>query len=278
MRNEGGMLRSPRLKRPTEIPGTEWVRDDAAPASVRKDTERVRTRIEIPADVLTDVRRSFGGTAMQRERTVEFLVRAAEAYNRHRFDEALRLMRRVADATPGVAAVRELTGLAAYRAERWSAARVHLRAHFALTADYQHLPLVMDCERALKRPRSVAATYEEIVGAEASADALAEARIVYAASLANIGKYDEAIALLRASGAAKKLRNPAFRHVRLWYTLGDVYDRAGDTASAREWFVRVVEADPEAYDARARLGELGSTRVTRRPRSVPPGRRKATAD
>jgi len=52
----------------------------------------------------------------------------------------------VADAVPGVAPVRELTGLAAYRAERWNMAKIHLRAHFTITGDAEHLPLVMDCD------------------------------------------------------------------------------------------------------------------------------------
>ena len=68
-----------------------------------------------------------------REKMVHTLTRAAEAYDRKRYEEALRLGRIVADATPGVAAVRELTGLAAYRAERWAMAKIHLRAYFTIT-------------------------------------------------------------------------------------------------------------------------------------------------
>ena len=58
--------------------------------------------------------------------------------------EVLAEGRIVADAVPGVAPVRELTGLAAYRAERWNMAKIHLRAHFTITGDAEHLPLVMD--------------------------------------------------------------------------------------------------------------------------------------
>ncbi len=88
---------------------------------------------------------------------------------------------------------------------------------------------------------------------------LAEGRIVLAATWADQQRYEEAIALLTKAGAARNLRNPSYRHVRLWYTLADVYDRAGDTTSARELFARVVIAEPHAYDASDRLRELGAT-------------------
>jgi len=70
------------------------------------------------------------------------LTRAAEAYDRKRYEEALRLGRvRCGRGHRGVAPVRELTGLAAYRAERWSMAKIHLKAHFTITGDPEHLPL-----------------------------------------------------------------------------------------------------------------------------------------
>jgi tetratricopeptide (TPR) repeat protein len=80
-----------------------------------------------------------------------------------------------------------------------------------------------------------------------------------ASTLADQRMYKEAIDLLTKAGATKQLRNPSFRHVRLWYALADIFDRAGDTASARELFARIVVAEPDAYDAQSRLGDLGAT-------------------
>ena len=205
----------------------------------------------MPSDVAADVRRAFIGTAYVREKAVATLTRAAEAYDRNRYEEALRLGRIVANTTPGVAAVRELTGLAAYRADRWAMAKIHLRAHFAITGDPEHLPLVMDADRANHRYRAVEKTFEELLDHEPTADVLAEGRIVMAATLADQRRYDEAVELLTKAGATKQLRNPSYRHVRLWYALADVYDRAGDTTAARELFSRVVIAEPDAYDARS---------------------------
>jgi tetratricopeptide (TPR) repeat protein len=226
--------------------------------------------------VQAEVRKAFIGTVYQREKMVNFLTRAAEAYDRHRYEEALRLSKSVADVTPGVAPVRELAGLSAYRAERWSIARANLRAYFELTGDAEHLPLVMDCERATRKFRAVEKTFEDLVAAEPSAEVLAEARIVLASALADEGKFAASIDLLQKAGAAKALRNPSYRHVRLWYSLGDVYDRAGDTAMAREMFARVVAADAEAYDAKRRLDDLGSVvvRKNRKRRTVPVSKKK----
>jgi tetratricopeptide (TPR) repeat protein len=175
-----------------------------------------------------------------------------------------------------VAAVRELTGLAAYRAERWSMAKIHLRAYFVISEDPEHLPLVMDADRANHRYRAVDKTFEELLAHEPSAEVLAEGRIVMASTWADQRRYDEAIELLTKAGAAKQLRNPSYRHVRLWYALADVYDRAGDTTAAREMFSRIVIAEPEAYDAVDRLAELGATvpRKNRKRRATPVSKKK----
>ncbi|MBU6516062.1 MAG: tetratricopeptide repeat protein [Acidobacteriota bacterium] len=241
-----------------------------------KGTTKAKAKYALPGDVAADVRRAFIGTAYMREKMVITLTKAAEGYDRKRYEEALRLGRIVSDAVPGVAPVRELTGLAAYRAERWNMAKVHLRAHFTLTGDPEHLALVMDCDRANRRFRAVEKTFEEISESEPSADVMAEARIVMASALADQRRYAEAIDLLVRAGGTKVLRNPAYRHVRLWYALADIFDRSGDQVSARELFARVVVADPEAYDAQERLNELGvgAVKKNRKRRSTPVSKKK----
>ena len=64
-------------------------------------------------------------------------------------------------------------------------------------------------------------------------------------------------------GASKALRNPSERHVRQWYLLADLYERAGDVPKAREYFERVFRTDPEAYDVAERLRGLGPERRPR---------------
>ena len=262
----------------TPDPLAQWVQEvrPTSAAAPAKANVKVKAKYTLPGDVAADVRKAFIGTAYMREKMVITLTKAAEGYDRKRYEEALRLGRIVSDAVPGVAPVRELTGLAAYRAERWNMAKIHLRAHFTITGDPEHLPLVMDCDRANRRFRAVEKTFAEIEENEPSADVIAEARIVMASSLADQQRFVEAIDLLVRAGGTKVLRNPAYRHVRMWYALADIFDRSGDQVSARELFARVVVADAEAYDAQARLHELGAGPVkkNRKRRTTPVSKKK----
>ena len=104
-----------------------------------------------------------------------------------------------------------------------------------------------------------------IAGQSPSVEVLTEARLVVGGVLADGGDLDGAISLLAGAGAGKALRNPADRHVRQWYALGDLYERAGDLPRARELFERVAMADPEAYDVLERLDSLGPVRGRSRP-------------
>ena len=95
---------------------------------------------------------------------------------------------------------------------------------------------------------------------------LVEGRLVFAADLAEQDKLAEAIELLLGAGAARDLRRPGDRHIRQWYLLADLCERAGDIPRARELFARVVVADPEMADAVSRLAALGTVAPTERDR------------
>ena len=81
--------------------------------------------------------------------------------------------------------------------------------------------------------------------------------MVAAGMLGDDGDLDGAISLLASGGAGRALRNPSPRHLRQWYALADLYERAGDLPRARELFMRVTRVDPDAYDASERLAALG---------------------
>lgn len=236
-------------------------------------TSRSASKPSIPPEVAAEIRNAaVGATARQKERLVEKMTDAVAAYDRNRFQEAVRLGRQVANEAPSVAAVRELVGLAAYRNGQWTEARRQLEAYRDLTGMYDHIPELMDTLRALGRAKRVAELWHELRRQSPEPDVLAEARIVAAGTLADRGDLDGAITLLTTAGAAKSLRNPAARHIRQWYALADLYERAGDLPKAVELFARVHQHDPEAYDVAARLASLGGLRS--RPRRPP---RKASA-
>jgi tetratricopeptide (TPR) repeat protein len=185
----------------------------------------------------------------------------------------------VADEAPQVAAVRELAGFAAYRSGRWREAVRQLKAFGALTDSTEHLPVLMDCERALHKPKRVADLWSELRHSSPEPDVLAEGRIVAAAAMADAGDVSGAISMLTTAGASRALRNPSGRHVRQWYLLADLYERSGDLPRARQYFERVLKADPDAYDVAERLRGLGSQGRTRtRSRSRSASRRQRPAD
>jgi tetratricopeptide (TPR) repeat protein len=156
--------------------------------------------------------------------------------------------------------VQELTGLAAYRSGRWREAARHLQTFGEMADATNHLPELMDCQRALRKPKKVAELWTELRQSSPDPDVLAEGRIVAASSLAETGDLNGAISMLATAGAGKNLRNPAERHLRQWYVLADFYERAGDIPRAREYFERVRHGDPEAYDVTERLRSLGPER------------------
>ena len=118
----------------------------------------------------------------------------------------------------------------------------------------------MDCYRALGRTTKVAELWSDLRHSSPSTEVLAEARIVGAGALADTGDLGGAISLLTVGGSTKALRNPAERHLRQWYALADLYERAGDVPRARELFMRVAQADRDAYDVQTRLEALGRQR------------------
>jgi tetratricopeptide (TPR) repeat protein len=219
------------------------------------------SRPTLPPEVATEIRNAADiATQAHRERLVERAETAFSAYERGRFQDALRQIKPVVAETPSVAAVQELTGLAAYRSGRWREAARHLQTFGEMSDATNHLPELMDCQRALRKPKKVAELWTELRQSSPDPDVLAEGRIVAASSLAETGDLNGAISMLATAGASKNLRNPAERHLRQWYVLADFYERAGDIPRAREYFERVRHSDPEAYDVTERLRSLGPER------------------
>jgi len=223
----------------------------------------------LPPEGAADIRKAADtATAHHREVIVGKMESAVAAYDRNRFQDAVRLGKQVAAEAPAVPAVRQLVGLAAYRAGRWREAVRQLEAYDELADDVEHIPALMDSYRALGRPKKVADLWAALRQQSPDPEVLAEARMVAAGMLGDRGDLPGAIDLMVAGGAGKALRNPSDRHLRQWYALADFYERAGDLPKARDLFLRVLRADPAAYDVADRLDALGPDRP-RRPRRRP---------
>jgi tetratricopeptide (TPR) repeat protein len=268
----------PRETKPDEVWIFEAVVDDAPKRGRRPSTKattatpdvgarsaRAAKEPALPFEVVNELTAAVGQD--HATKLSERMAAAARAYERDRYTEAFRITKKLADDVPESAAARELHGLVCYRLGRWTQAIGHLEAARLLGGDdVSQLPVMMDCHRALHRHRRVAALWDELRANSPSPDILAEGRMVLASDLADQHKLNAAVDVLASAGAARNLRHPSDRHVRQWYVLADLYERAGDAAHARELFGRVASADPELADAADRYAALGPRQ--RRPRAA----------
>ena len=181
-------------------------------------------------------------------------MEGAEAFAGDRDREALRILRPVRDALPDAAPVRELTGLAEYRVGNYRAAAKELEAFVELTDSAEQHAVLMDCYRAQKRFKRVDELWEELGVSSPSAAIVTEGRIVLAGSLADRGRLDDALDALRRK--SKTVARPREHHLRLWYALADLEERAGNISTARDLFGRVRRFDPDFSDVAARLAAL----------------------
>jgi tetratricopeptide (TPR) repeat protein len=182
------------------------------------------------------------------------LARAAEAFSAGRERDALRLLRPLRDAYPEASAVRELLGLAQYRVGNYAAAAKELDAFVELTDSVEQHPVLMDTMRAMGKYRRVDELWEELALSSPSSALVTEGRIVLAGSRADRGRLQDAIATL--DRAAKSPRRVQEHHLRLWYALADLYERAGEIPKARDLFLRIRKHDASFADAAERLAAL----------------------
>ncbi|MHB1548250.1 MAG: tetratricopeptide repeat protein, partial [Acidimicrobiales bacterium] len=250
----------------------EWVRDDHLRSSPRPEALRppayrsVAQPAEVPADVLNELATAAGADWGQlRERITERMGAGMGAYGRERYRDASRILKTVVDAVPNAPSVRELVGLSQYHQGNWRAALVHLEVFTALTGSVDQHPVRMDCHRALGRPKRVEALYDELRQGSPDPEVLSEGRLVLAGTRADAGDLAGAVKLLVDAGGGRLVRNPSERHLRQWYVLGDLMERSGELAKARELFSRVAAIDPDAYDVAGRLEALGPPARERRP-------------
>jgi tetratricopeptide (TPR) repeat protein len=157
---------------------------------------------------------------------------------------------------PRSASVREVLGMALYDQRRWREALSELQTYRRISgrADQNHL--IADAERALGRPERAVPLAEEALGAKGvPIEAKAEAVIVAASALADMGRYDQALGLLRRVRTRDDVARPEV--IRVWYVIADILERAGRPKEAAEQFRKILRHDPGAYDVAERVAQLG---------------------
>jgi tetratricopeptide (TPR) repeat protein len=234
--------------------GGAGVRDEAAGAAARAATGRRRRPAGIAPAVAAAIAAQVGDRRRS-ERLTRQLADAERALEDDRLDDARRTIAPLLRETPGIAAVHEVAGLVYYRLGRWKDAVKQLEAAQALMPRVELLPVLADSYRALQRWTDVDRIWATVREISPAQDVLAEARIVAAGAEADRGDLNAA---LRTMGKVPtRPRRVREHHLRQWYVVGDLHDRAGDPLEAARWFERVAAADPEFVDVRSRLRALG---------------------
>ena len=231
------------------------IRTEAAAATRRAGgaTGRDGRAPEIDPEVIAEIHDALD--PQRAARLSERLASAAAALDRERFDEARRMVAPLVRELPRVAAVHEVSGLAAYRTGRWREAAASLETARQLRPDPSLLPVLADCYRAQRRWTDVDNVWRDVRSSSPPHDVMAEARIVVAGALADRGDVKAAIELMQT--AAKPPKRVRDHHLRQWYVLADLYDRAGDTVAAARWFREIAARDAAFADVRDRLRSLG---------------------
>jgi len=188
------------------------------------------------------------------EKLAQKLNSACTALDRERYSEAKRIARSLLKELSSVSTVHEVIGLASYRLGQWRDATGALETAQRLNERVENVPVLLDCYRAQKRWSDVDTVWKDLKEQSPAPDVMAEGRIVVAGSLADRGDLRAAIDLMqKGSSTPRRIRE---YHVRQWYVLADLYDRAGDIQRARELFSRVAATDPQFADVRERLSSL----------------------
>jgi tetratricopeptide (TPR) repeat protein len=181
-----------------------------------------------------------------------YLVAAGMADDPEQGYEYAQAARRLA-ARIGV--VREASGIAAYRTERWAEAMAELRAARRMTGRDDYLPVMADSERALGRLDRALALIREADTSTLDRATQIELRIVESGIRRDQGLADAAVIALQVPELAGGRLRPW--SARLFYAYADALLAAGRTDEARDAFARAaaVDADGET-DAADRLDEL----------------------
>jgi tetratricopeptide (TPR) repeat protein len=226
----------------------------ARPTSRKPGVERKapkKTSIRLAREAVQEIQASAGSRAPQ---VVTLLEEAVEALDKGRPSDAIATAERAKSMASRSASVREILALALYRAERYKDVIREVQAYRRMTgrADQNHI--LADAFRATGAPDRAVPLAEEAMGAPVPVEIRAEAAVVAGSALADMGRYEQALALLRRYD---RDTSTAHEHdLRIWYVIADVLERAGRRSEAVDRFKRILAHDPDAYDVAERLAAL----------------------
>ncbi len=176
----------------------------------------------------------------RREPALNQLAKAMDHFADERYGAALPYLREAKTLAPRSSTVRELFGLAAYRTGKWEEALRELRTFRRITGDVIHMPVEMDCLRAMGKKADVVKTWDRIQDLEPSPTVSFEAKVVYASFLLDEGRARDAWAVIKPG---RLVASPAPGEVRSWYVAARVALAADDKDAARRLLAALDEQE-----------------------------------
>jgi tetratricopeptide (TPR) repeat protein len=185
---------------------------------------------------------------------VKVFSEAVAAYVAGDLGEAIRLGEQAKHMALRSPNAREFLGLVFYAAERYQEAVKELGAFRRLSGLRIQNHVLADSYRAIGKPDKALEYCDEVRYDDVGDEVYYEVQIVSAGALTDLGRISEAITVMQKLNLEPE--NAQDHHVRAWYVLGDLLERAGKFTQARKWFEAVVGADPEMTDAPDRVARL----------------------
>ena len=192
---------------------------------------------ELPKWVRDEIQRTT--PKERREPALRHLSKALGDYADERYAASLPDLRKAKELAPRSSTVRELLGLAAYNTEGWDEALRELRTFRRITGDVIHMPVEMDCLRALGRPGDVTKTWDLLNELEPKSVSH-EARVVYASFLLDQGDPRRAWTVIKPG---RLVASPSPGEVRRWFVAAKVAIAADDKDAARRIIAALDEQD-----------------------------------
>lgn len=165
----------------------------------------------------------------RREPAIGHLSKGMEHFADERYPAAASELRKAKELSPRSSTIRELLGLSAYRSGLWEEGLRELRTFRRITGDLIHMPVEMDCLRALGRKEDVVKTWDRIQELDISATISHEARVVYASFLLDEGRPRDAWPIIKPK---RLVASPSPGELRRWYVAARVALEAGDKEAA----------------------------------------------
>jgi tetratricopeptide (TPR) repeat protein len=195
---------------------------------------------QLPKWVRDDIIRSTPKD--RREPALMHLGKALDQFADERYAAALPHLRQAKTLAPRSSTVREMLGLSAYHTGNWEEALRELRTFRRITGDIIHMPVEMDCLRALGKKADVTKTWERIGEMETSPTVSHEARVVYASFLLDEGRPRDAWQVIKPG---RLVASPSPGELRRWYVAARVAIAAGDMDAARRLIAALDEQEPD---------------------------------